>query len=254
MEFLKMLLKILVLLASVFLAALPFLLNWSARKKDKKKGISYKYFRVLIYCVVYVIVATVLLHELQDLYRTVASWSWVQWLAAKISISVRTQYYIKVFTTIFVNALIGFVYLLLQKLVRAGLKKKNLVMPAKKDGGFNWKQKAERAVIRFFHNETWFLVGRILKCFNLFLSALYILVFIFFQIPALSDASWIPYDFLSDFYTAGYIYPVLTLLVLWDMYFFLAGIELVEKECPEVLRDDMGDVSELPVDIALLDK
>ena len=254
MDFLKLLLKILVLLASVFVAALPFLLNWSARKKDKKKGISYKYFRVLVYCVVYVIVATVLLRELQGIYRTVASWSWVQWIAARISISARTQYYIKVFTTIFVNALIGFVYLLLQKLVRIGLKKKNLVMPAKKDGEFNWKQKAERAIIRFFHNETWFLVGRILKCFNLLLSALYILVFIFFQIPALSAASWIPYDFLLDLYTAGYIYPVLTLLILWDMYFFLAGIELVEKECPEVLNDDMGDASEIPVDIALVDK
>lgn len=248
MDFIKMLLKILVILASVFFITLPFLLNRSARKRDKKQGISYKYLRVLIYSVFYAIAITVVISLLHDLYQWIASLWFVQWISVRISISPRVQYYVAVFSTIIINIAIGFVYLILQKLVRIGLKKKNLITP-KKDGKFNWRQKAERAVIRFFHNETWFLVGRILKWFNLLLSALYILMFVFYQIPALSEANWIPYDFLRNLYQAGYIYPVITMLVLWDMYFFLAGIELVEKECPEVLKDDAGDPLELPADL-----
>lgn len=253
MEFLKFLIKSLFIIGLVVLMAAPLIAGYFSFKRDKKKGISYKRLRVMIFALVYGIVITLVMYLLKEFLLWLQTLSFVQWLAAKVSISGRTAYFVKVFVAILVNFGIGLLFRLLLKLVRIGLKKKELVKPKNKDGTYNWRQKAERRAIRFFHTETWFYVARILKWFNLFLSAFYAVIFAVYQIPALFSAQWIPYDTISMIFSAGYIYPVITLIVLWEAFYFLEGIRMLDQECPELLFDDDGQKKEKPADLDAVD-
>ena len=52
MEFMKFLIKTLIILAMVLFMALPFLIEFYTFRSDKNKKISYKRFRAVIYTVV----------------------------------------------------------------------------------------------------------------------------------------------------------------------------------------------------------
>ena len=252
MEFMKFLIKTLIILAMVLFMALPFLIEFYTFRSDKNKKISYKRFRVVIYTVVYAIAATLILYLFKEVFLLAGSFPFVKWLVTKVALSNRTLYFTRVLAVILINFGIGLLYSAFSKFVRVGLKKKNLTIP-KGNGDFDWKQKAERAVIKFFHNETWFYVGRILKYLNIILSVAYALVFIIYQIPAVFGASWIPYKFISLLFDSGYLYPTLTLVVLWQVYFFIEGIKCVESECPELLENATVQAKECAVDLDAID-
>ncbi len=253
MDALIFLLKVLFILAAVILMAAPFAMEFITFRKDKEKKITYKRFIILVYTALYVIAVTVLLFILKELVLWIGSLSFIQWLANKISVNARISYFTKVFAVIAVNFAIGFIFRILSKFVRIGLQKKNLVSPKKKNGDFTFLQKFERKIIRFFHNETWFFVKDILKYLNTALSIIYAVVFIAYQVPAVFGAGWIPYDFISSVFTAGYIYPTITLLALWEMYFFLEGIKLVDSECPGILDDDIEKKAKITADLKAID-
>lgn len=254
MKFWVTVLKLLLMIALVVLVAAPFLAEYLSFRKDRKKKMSYKRFRIVLFTVFYAIAVTVALVFLTKLINWIGSFSLIQWLSARVSFSGRLPYMVKVLAIFAINFLIGGLFWLLSRPVRLGLKKKNLLIPKKKDGTFSWAQKAERAVLRFFHTETWFFVARILKWFAALLSASYAVVFFFYLLPAIFGAKWIPYDFIStQLLSAGYIYPVITLLVLWEGWFFLEGIRRLEEECPELLFEEKGDVKKLDVDLQDID-
>ncbi len=254
MDFLKITIKILLILAMVLLMALPFVMEFFTFRKDKKKKITYKRFRIVVYTAVYIIAVTIALYLLKEFVLWLETLSFIKWLVKKIALSHRTVYCGKVLVAILVNTAIGFLYRLFSKFVRIGLKKKNLVKPKKKNGEFNWKQKAERKIIKFFHTETWFFVGSIVKWLSITLAAAYALIFIAYQIPAMFSADWIKYEFLSMLFSAGYIYPTISLLALWEVYFFLEGIKRVEEECPELLIDETGAAKKNKVDLKAIDQ
>ncbi len=253
MEFLKFVLKSLFILATVIVMAIPLLMEYFAFYRDKEKKISYKRFRIVVFTAVYVIGITIALYLLKEFILWLETLSFVQWLIGKLALSNRTVFFGKIIVAMIVNLAVGLLYVLLSKLVRIGLKKKDLVTPKGKSGNFNWAQKAERCVIRFFHTETWFFVGKILKYLSITLSAVYALVFVLYQIPAVFSADWIPYNFISLLFSAGYIYPMITLLALWEMYFFLEGIKRIEEECPEMLDDGTAQLKKEPVDLNEVD-
>jgi len=253
MDFLKTVIKIAIILAMVLLMAAPFIAEFYTFRRDQKKKISYKRFRIVVYTFVYIIAVTIALYLLKELVLWLETLPAVTWLAAKLALSNRTIYFIKVLVAILVNTAIGLLYGLFSKLVRIGLKKKDLVKPKKKDGEFTWQQKAERKVIRFFHTETWFFVGNILKWLSIVLSVVYAIVFIAYQVPGMFGADWIPYKFISMLFSAGYIYPTISLLALWEMYFFLEGIKRLEEECPELLYDEVVTIKKTEVDLKAID-
>ncbi len=254
MDFLKVILKIVLILATVLLMALPLVLEFYTFRRDKDKKITYKRFRILDYTFVYVIVATLVMYILKETLLWLETLKIVKWLVRKVALSARKVYYGKILVAALVNFAIGLLYRLFGKFVRIGLKKKNLVDPKKKDGSFNWRQKAERAVIKFFHNETWFFVKRIVFWLSALLSGLYALLFILFQIPAMFGADWLPFEWMSTLFGAGYVYPTLTLLPLWEIYFFLRGIERLEEECPELLKTETAEAKKAKVDLDAIDQ
>ncbi len=246
-------LKVLFMLGAVTIAFLPLLIDYVSFRKDVKKGISYKRFRLVIYTLVYTVAVTLALYFFKEIWAWLSGLSFVAWLANKISVSSRLLYFVDVLVALLINLAIGAIFLALGKLVRIKLKDKDVVTP-KEDGEYNWRQRAERAVIKFFYKETWFLVANILKWFNLLLSLGYAAVFLAFLSPAVFSASWIPYDFALSVFNAGYIYPCISLLVLWQVYYFLAGIQRLDEECPEFFEEEAASLVDDAVDIAKIDK
>lgn len=240
MKFIIILLKIILMLALVLLVASPLIFEYLSFRKDKKNEITHKRLRVLLFTVLYFIVISIVLIAVKDLLVWIESWKLIKWLANKASIPARLTYAVGVFAVIALNFGIGLLFKVLLKFVRIGLKKKQIAEPKGKDGEFTWSQKVERAILKFFHNEKWFFAGKILQFLSITLSAAYALLFLLYQVPVMFGASWIPYAFLERLFDAGYVYPILTLLPLWEAYFFLAGVELIEKECPQLLREDEG--------------
>ncbi len=253
MEFMKLLIKILVIFAATLLMAAPFGMEYLTFKGDKRRKMSYKRFRVVIYTIIYAVLVTILLAVVTDICYWFRSLSWVQWIVDKLAVSHRIAYCSNVVVAVVLNFLIGFVYVFLSKFVRIGLKRMNLVKPKKKTGEFTHRQKFQRKVIKFFHKETWYFVGNIAKAMSIILSAIYAAIFVFYMIPAIFQADWIPYSFLWMLFHAGYVYPTITLLVLWQVYFFLEGIKRLEEECPELLSDE-GSIGNTEVDLKEIDE
>ncbi len=264
MKILMVLFKVLLILAIALLPAIPFLLEYRTLRCDRERKISYKRFRIVVYTFLYLIVATVLMCFVDALIvwlRNLPVLSvifdfleqGIEWVAQKLSISSRYGYYTKVVGAIVLNLAIGLAYRWVSKLVRIGLAKKDLTKP-KKGEDFTRGQKIERAVIRFFHTETWFFVAEILKYFNLVLSALYLLIFVIYQVPGVFGADWLPYDFIYMLFESGYLFPAITMMMLWQAYFFLSGIRRLMDECPELLREEEEQAEAKTVDLAVIDE
>ncbi len=254
MEFLKIAGKALFLLAMVGLMAAPFVMEFLSFRRDTEKKISYKRFRLLVYTGVYIIAVTVALTFWEGLVQWLEAWQPIQWLVKWLALDGRAVYCAKVLAAIVLNFLIGVLYRLLGRFVRIGLQKKDLTTPAGKGQAFGWRQKAERAVIRFFHTETWFFVGTVLRYLSIALSVAYGLLFAAYQIPALFAADWIPYKGITLLFDGGYRYPTITLLGLWAMVFFLEGIRRVEAECPALLAKEGLETAETAVDLDGIDE
>jgi len=183
MEFLKFLLKVLFMLATVALMVAPIAMEFYTFHKDKENKISYKRFRIVVFTVIYAVAVTVALYLLKEFILWLETLSFIQWLVNKIALSGRIVYYGKVLVAILVNFAIGFIFRFLSKFIRIGLKNKSLTEPKKKNGKFTWRQLLECKVIRFFHTETWFYVGTVLKYLSTALSAIYVVSFIFYHMP-----------------------------------------------------------------------
>lgn len=247
MKILVFLLKILLMIGSVCLAAAPLFFEYRSFRKDKEEKITYKRFRVLVFTAVYFIVVTILMTALKDLLLEIRSWSAIDWICKNLALPDRFAYGAWVIAVLLINFGVGMLFKFFLKLVRIGLKKKDLVHPGKKDGTFTLRQRMERAVLRFFHKEKWFFAGTILKFLCITLSLGFAVLFLLYQLPIYFGADWIPYGMLGRLFDAGYLYPVLSLLLLWEAYFFLAGVELLISECPDLLREEFGDAqTELP--------
>ena len=261
--------KVLFIFATISFMALPFLMEYFTFKRDtspksddkssleneKKQVNIYKRFKVLLYTVIYMIAVTIAMYFLKEFILWIEQLSFIKNIAGKLSLDSRVVYFAKVIVAILVNVALGLMFWSSSKFARIGFKKKNIFAKKKKNGDYSWFRKKEIAFIQLFNNETWFFVSHVLKWFNIILSSIYALLFIEYQIPALFGADWIPYDFISMLFDAGYIYPVITLLGLWEMYFFLAGFKKFENECPGFFNgDNKINLKKIEVDLKELEK
>ncbi len=252
MTFLKLLLKSLFIVAALAVFAFPFIMEYVTYRRDKKRGLTYKRFWTAAFSILYAVGITVAIYLLRSAISWLGSLSWLSWLAGWLAVSSRLGYFCSVMAVILINFGIGMLYRLFSKMLRIRHKKRSLVKPEKKSGKFSLFQRIERKVIKFFFSETWFFVKNIIGFLSVALSAVYLLVFLLYTLPAVFGASWLPYGFINNLFLSGYVYPSITLLVLWECYFFLSGIELVEEECPELVAS-VTTLTDLPVDIAAID-
>ena len=231
----------------------PIALEFYTFKRDKDKQISYKRFRLVVYTIIYVIAITVLLFLLKEFVLWLETITFIKLIVGKIALGSSVAYFGKVLVAIIVNFVVGLLYRFFSKFVRKGLEKKNFITPEGENGEYTWKQKLDRWAIKFFHTETWFFVGKILKYISIVLSVIYILMFIVYQVPAVFKANWISYSMISMLFSAGYVYPTITLLPLWEAYLFLEGIKRLEDECPELMFNRETETSKIPVDLNVID-
>lgn len=238
MEFWKFVIRILAMLAMSLFVAAPFVWEYITFRLDKKKKLTHKRFRMVLYTAVFLIVCTFCL----SFYESILSWfeniSYVQWLVRRLAPPERMLYALDVVSAILLNGAVAFVYVYISKLVRIGLKEKDLVNPAMADGKFSFAQKIERMVLRFFNKESWFFVADVIKCISVVLSVLYTVAFTVYLIPAMFGNAWIPYNVISMLFECGYLYPVITLIPLWEMYFFLEGVKRINYECKLLISNE----------------
>lgn len=254
MDFITVFVKILIILLLAFLPSVPLVFEYMSFRKDKENGISHRRLRMVVFSVIYVIAVTVFFLIQQQFLNWVSSLAFVQWLVSKLAVSDRLIYGSRVFAAIAINFIIGLVYRFVQHFLHIGLKKKKLSAPSGKDGQFSFFQKIKRRILFYFNKEFFFFVGRILKGIAFGLTITYTVLVILFQIPALFSAEWIPYNVLATVFDAGNIYYILTLLVLWQMAFFLEGVSLLEKECPELLNKEKDITPDEDIDLDSIDR
>lgn len=245
--------KSLFVLIALVALAVPFLLEYVAYRRDRAKKICYKRFRVIVYTAGYLIVITIVLCLLTDLLSLLGSLPLVQSIVSALAIGSRTEYFVRVFTAVFVNVAVGLGYWLIGRFVRIGIGKASLTEPKKADGQFTRRQMAERKAVRFFYGDAWFFVAKVLKYLAAILSAVYLLLFAVWLIFGVADVNWPPYDFISMIFGAGVNYPVIVLLALWEMYFFLAGVQRLEEECPELLGRSPAKLKKYRTDLKTVD-
>ena len=253
MDLLELIVKILIVVLSVLAMAVPFLISAIRIYLDKRDKTRHKHLRVFIFSLIYCGLMTLALALVGRFYRTIEAWAmsidFIARLSARVAVGDRVRYIAAVYGAILLNVGVGVLYLVMQNLSRIGLKKKDLTTPERKDGRFSRFQRLERKLIARLNNETGALAARILKAFNLTLSAIYLLLFALFQLPAFSEAAWIPYGFLSTLFRAGYMLPVLTMLPLWELYWLLSGIQYTKKECPALAGEGSAAKTTQPPDL-----
>ena len=253
MTLIMFIVKSFIILAMILLMASPFLMEYFSFTREKEKKISFRRTRMLVYALVYTFVITIVLNLIVSFFGWLEKLSFIVWLAGKFAFSTKVEYCTTLFVTIFINFGIGFLFWFIGRFVRIGYGKKDITKTNEK-GEFTFFQKLERKFIKFFHNETWFFVARILKYLNILLSAAYAVIFVLYLITALFGAAWLPYEIIRNIFKAGYIYPTITLITLWQAYFFIEGIKRLEDECPELLYDGFDRKDKVKVDLEAIDE
>lgn len=254
MNLLISMLKIVFAFATVFLAALPFVFEYHTYLKDKEKKTANRRFRIMCFTMIYAAALTLVLCALRDVITVVGGLSAISWLAAKLALPVRAAFFSDVVAALLVNFAIGFLFRLLLRFVRIGMGKRSLSEGEKTGGAFSFAQKVEIKVIKLFRKDVWASAASILKSLSIFLSAAYACLYAFFQLIALFGADWVPFDFLSLLFDAGAKYPVIALLMLWESFFFLDGINEDIDKCPEPDRSEYEKSDEGETDIEMMDE
>ncbi len=243
MKITPFLLDVLVLIGIVVLTMLPVILEYLSFRRTCKKKISHRRFRYLLFATLYFIIITIVMMEVQGQLNKIGTWRFLIRLANLLSVPMKLNYVVKVLIACLLNLAIGLLFRLLASLLGIGLSKRDLATPRGVDGVYTFLQKMERKILKYFHHEKWYFAGRILKYLSISLIIIYTAVFVFFLIPVFWDATWIPYSFAEQLLEAGYIYPMISLLLLLHAYFFFAGVERIEKECPEFESPVVGQVT-----------
>lgn len=82
----------------------------------------------------------------------------------------------------------------------------------------------------------------------------FIIKIIVYQIPAAFSASWIPYKAILALFEAGYVYPTITLLVMWEVTFFLESIEVLSVPYSEIKKDETVEIEKVETSIPAIDE
>ncbi|MBR7161441.1 MAG: hypothetical protein IKD07_03410, partial [Clostridia bacterium] len=223
-------LKIFFMIAVTVLMAVPFIIEYFRFRRDED-ALKVSRFRLVVFTAVYTAAATLVLLLMTKLVSWVSSWGAVKWIVANVGSS-RTDYAVSLYTVIIINIALGFGFIFLQSFVRIGLSKLDVTKPKLK-GVFTFAQECERKRIARFQSEEGYFLGKLLKTLSLILSALFAALFVILQIPAVFGADWIPYGAISSLFRLTYQYPVIGLLLLWEIAFFLLGVRAFVDKYPE---------------------
>ena len=243
--------KIFLMLFVICVMAIPFGLEYLRFRKDEKV-LKATRFRSVVFASVYTIAVTAALFVLTRLLEWIGSLGFIGWLLTSLGTD-RVKYVKDLYAVIFINIAIGFGFLILQSVVRAGLRKMDVTTP-KKEEAFTRIQMFEQKLIERFNTKKWYFVGRLLKTLCLALSGFYALLFFVYQIPAGFKADWIPYDFIHSLFDLSYRYPVLALLFLWEITFFLLGIHAFADRCPDWNETEKTKTDPLEESIQAIDE
>ncbi len=236
--------RIVLMLVCVVLTSLPMLMEYLRFRRDKARKMTHKRFRTAVFSLIYAAAVTLVLYFLKEIPLFFQKIPVIPWIVNRIAPAAQMFYLTEVLAVVLLNTAIGVLFGCAQSFVRIGLKKKDLSKPNRKNNTFSLLRKTERKIAAWFHTETWFFVGQILKWFALIMTVFYALQYVLWLLPGLFEAGWIPYAWLSSLFEAGYLFPTITLLPMFEWYYFLEGIRLLETECPEFFEKNTDEEEE----------
>ena len=144
MVFLKILVKFIIIILATALMFAPVVAEVLNFRAEKKKKISYKRLRSMIFTVLYLFAVTIVMCFVSSFVEWLKTTSLIEWLIEKFSFNGVKSYAAQVYCTIVLNFLICLIYVLLNRAVNVGVAEKNLTMPKNADGEFSLFQKIER--------------------------------------------------------------------------------------------------------------
>jgi len=253
MNFGTAVINVLLIILMFVLLIVPFLVELILFKFEKKKNISHRRWNSYLCSLLFMLVATLFLVSTDGLFNWTAN-RWLSlWETEELIKRAQQMYIDRVKYVYTVNLAIEIIFVLFCVYFRYGYKKYDILKPAGSNGKFTLLQKLERWVLKRLNNEMWFLIGRIVFYAGVAFSVLYSVFFVLSIVPAL-----FPFDFsyhkLHMVFESCYLYPVITLLVLWETYYLLEGAKRINVECPGFMGNTKASKTETDIDLYEIDE
>lgn len=249
MNFGTVVMNVLTIIFSLALLAVPYVACFLIFRWDKKKKISHLRFIPFVCTVLFTFVATIIFAITDGIFdwTTDRLMSWGTEAFAKIAEQV---YGGRVRFVFWANLTLEIVFLAFVISLRKIFSKRDILVPASPDGKFTIFQKIERWILKRLNNEIWFLIGRVIFYAGVVFSGLYALGFVLSFIFVLFPAESLSYETLHMAFESTYLYPSITLILLWEAYYFLEGVKRINDECPGFVNKicETKDVNTITLD------
>ena len=191
-----------------------------------------------------------------------------------LNLSDRLDYGFLIYKTFAINVAAGVAYLIfkyggkgLKFLTKPGvrllrwavnkLKKQDMVPIEQEKLLENKKKLTEKYLDLFYHQDTetgkrtirteYVKICGIFRWASYALMSIFLLLFLFAQIPVFNNYKWFPYEWVARAAETMYLYPTLSFIILFEIVDFLDG-EQAEKEPDEKLQSDEADRGVLVTD------
>lgn len=224
--------KTIVLPLSLALVIVPFAL---IKSLNLQKNARYKQFRYPCVALAFSVFACVLFTFAGKQIDRLINLDLVQRALNWLSPQGKLDFVVLVYTAIVLNALILLAFFFIKSLARIGINKKK--SPSDYDELTGIKKLYWRIVSVFYDIELgkgvpqrkWIKIQYALKYASWIITALYLLLMIFLQIPVFMSYSWIPYGFMESCLKTLYLWPVISLVLINEFSWFLEGKEEFSK-------------------------
>lgn len=245
-------LNILSIIGIIVILAIPFLVEYLMFLKDKKDKTTYLRLGIVVITLAYMIISTLFFAFTDGLFNWSENSSIPKWDTEKFLLTVKELFRSRVFFAVCVNLFLEFSLIFLIRIAGANLSKKNIRTPEGENNEFTKAQKLERKILKFLNTETFFMAGRIALIMAISLSIFYGVICTIALIFALFNIN-VPYSYVYEMFESGYIYPSVSLFVLWQLYYFSEGVKRTDIECPDIAEESPDAVLIPPPDIAAID-
>ncbi|SDB19026.1 Transglutaminase-like domain-containing protein [Ruminococcaceae bacterium FB2012] len=228
MNYVKVLIPLGLALAAVLFSFLIYKLNLKTNDRVKQ-------FRFTPLALIYSVAACIMLSKIDRIMNSLFEWEPIKKLLDKFSLGGRLGYVVSLYIIILINLVLLLGFLIVKLIFRIGLKKRKIPGSLEELGGirkirwmflgifYNWEDKG------CYPCRKWVKIEHTLRYAARIISAVYLLMLVFLQLPVFSAASWIPFDLMDSALDLMYVFPVLTLIPLNEFRWFLRGRDELDR-------------------------
>lgn len=221
-------LKYFIPLIAVAILVIPYL---AIKKINLKNRFRYKQIRFIPISLLYSIVCILLVNYLKNIFANILNIGIVNDFVGLIAPTGKLSYVITIFLALLINSGLLFAFVIIKGIAKIGMKRIQLPEEFSKLEGLkkyywlfiNWFYSIDDKSCYIRNN--FIKIKHTIKYFIRILNITYLFLTVIIQIPIFWSGDWIPYDFMQRFVSVMYVWPVLSILILSEIYYFLDGRE-----------------------------